>query len=285
MPLRLMKPAILGAIIALAPLAPATAEETAPVDRVVATVNGTDITLGHMIVLRAGLPAQYDQVPAQVLFDGILDQLVQQTLLAQSHEGDPSRQARLIIENEERAVMASEVLSGVIDSAISDDTIQAAYEARYAGTESEVEYSAAHILVATEEEAADLIAKIEEGAEFPDLAREFSTGPSGPNGGDLGWFGEGVMVAPFFEAVAALEPGQISAPVQTDFGWHVIQLKETRAKERPELDAVRGDIAEFLRAEAVEAHVATLETGADIERADLSDVDLEMLNDASLLEN
>ena len=281
---RFLKHALTGAVATCLLGTVSLAQDTPAADQVVATVNGTDITLGHMIVLRSGLPAQYSQVPAQVLFDGILEQLVQQTLLAQSLEGGPSRQAKIQIENETRAVMASEVISGVIGTAITDEAITALYEERYSGAEAETEYSAAHILVKTMEEAEDLITKLEGGADFADLAKEFSTGPSGPYGGDLGWFAEGTMVAPFFDAVKALKPGEISAPVQTDFGWHVIKLKETRAKERPELDAVRAELMDSLRSDAIEAQVARLEESASIERAEPGSINADLLNDVSLLE-
>lgn len=266
-------------------LSPAlSAQEEPTVATVVATVNGTDITLGHMLILRAGLPEQYAQVPAQTLFDGILNQLIQQELLSQSQGGDLPPHVQLMIENENRAIIASDVIADVMDEGISEDAIQAAYEAQYQEAEAGIEYSAAHILVETEEEAADLVAKLDEGAEFATLAREFSTGPSGPSGGDLGWFGEGVMVEPFFEAVTALDVGEVSPPVKTDFGWHVIKLKDTRSKERPELEAVRAQLEDVLRNEAIETFINQLEKRGEVDRADTTDLDPAILNDPSLLE-
>jgi len=274
------------AAVALSALAiPAMAQDTPKADQVVASVNGTDITLGHMIVLRSGLPPQYAQIPDETLFDGILNQLIQQTLLAQSLEGEPSLQVKLLIENERRALLASQVISEMMGAEIDEAAIQAAYEEQYALATASTEYSAAHILVETEDEAKDLIRKLDDGAEFAALAREFSTGPSGPGGGDLGWFGEGVMVAPFFEAVIALKPGEVSPPVQTDFGWHVILLKETRSQERPALSAVRDEIIESMRNAALEARLAELETSGEVERPDLSGLDASVLSDPSILEN
>ena len=237
-----------------------------------------------MIVLRAGLPPQYDQVPAQTLFNGILEQLIQQTLLAQSLEGEPSRQSSILIENETRAITASEVIGRILETPLREEDVEAAYAETYLSLDQSTEYSAAHILLETEEHAQQMIKQLEEGAEFSALAREFSTGPSGPSGGDLGWFGEGVMVEPFFDAVSALEPGEVSKPVKTDFGWHVILLKDTRAKEAPALDEVRRDIENMLRDAALDAYVSDLEAQGTIQRTDLTEIKPEALNDPSLLE-
>ena len=264
---------------------PATAQDTPDPDTVMATVNGTDITLGHMIALRASLPAQYAQLPAELLFDGILDQLIQQTLLMQDHDGDLSRQNALILENERRGIIASEVIDKVMNVDLSDDAVQAVYDEDYAGAEAETEYQAAHILVNAEDDAKTIVQELADGADFDELAAEKSTGPSGPNGGDLGWFGAGVMVEPFFQAVTGLEPGQISDPVQTQFGWHVIKLNETRVKDVPDLEEVRADIEEQLRQAAFDAHLETLTEGAKINRTDTTDIAAETVNNLDLLEN
>ncbi len=262
----------------------AAAEGHATADTVVATVNGTEITLGHMLVLRQRLPQQYQQLPPDVLFDGILDQLVQQTLLGEQADG-LSYQSQVTLQNEERALRAAEELRSVVDAAMTEEAIQQAYDDLYAGTEPETEYNASHILVATEEEAAALVTDLEGGADFAELAMEKSTGPSGPRGGELGWFGTGAMVAPFEEAVLALEVGAISAPVQTQFGWHVIKLNETRVKDAPALEEVRGQLVETVQGDAIAARIEELTSGAEITRSTTEEIDPAVLNDMSLLEN
>lgn len=252
-------------------------------NKVVATVNGTDITLGHMIVLKQRLPQQYQQLPGDVLFEGILDQLVQQTLLGQQIE-DLTNGSRLTLENEERALRASDEIRSVVDAATTDEALQAAYDAAYGNAEPETEYNASHILVETEEAAAALITELEGGADFAELARENSTGPSGPNGGQLGWFGKGAMVAPFEEAVLATDVGTISGPVQTQFGWHVIKLNETRIKDAPALEEVRPQLVDDASRAAIEARVEELEGGADITRLTATDVDPALLDQTDLLE-
>lgn len=262
----------------------AQAENHVSGDTVVATVNGTDITLGHMIILKQGLPQQYQQLPPDVLFNGILDQLVQQTVLGDSIESlSPAGQR--VLDNEIRSIRAAEKVQSITAEAVTEDALQAAYEKAYSDLEPETEYNASHILVETEEEAQALVVDLEGGADFATLAQEKSTGPSGPNGGQLGWFGAGAMVAPFEEAVVAMEPETISAPVQTQFGWHVIRLNETRLKNAPPLEQVQGELAEQIRREAIEAQVEVLLQEASVDRIEEGALDPTILNDTSLLEN
>ena len=272
-----------AAIVALLALsAPVRADSHIGADTVVATVNGTEITLAHMIVLKQRLPAQYQSLPGDVLFDGILDQLVQQTILGeQSGELSPGSVATL--ENEERALKASQVISQISSDAATDTALQAAYNAAYGGTEPETEYNASHILVETEDEASALLEALDGGADFATLAQENSTGPSGPNGGQLGWFGLGAMVPQFEAAVVAMDAEAISDPVQTQFGWHVIRLNETRLKEAPTLDEVRGELVDEVQREAIEARVAELSDGAEITRKTTAEIDPALLDVLSLL--
>ena len=268
--------------LTLALAGPGHAENHLAADMVVATVNDTEITLGHMIVLKQRLPAQYQQLPAEVLFEGILDQLVQQTLLGESVD-ELSLGSRIVLENESRSLRAAEEIQRITESAVSEEALQAAYEAAFANVEPATEYNASHILVPTEEEAQALIEELAGGADFATLAQEKSTGPSGPNGGQLGWFGLGAMVAPFEEAVVAMEVGTVSEPVQTQFGWHVIRLNETRLKDAPALDEVRGDLAETLRREAIENRLSELTEGAKIDRVEAGTIDPNVLNDISIV--
>ncbi|MFL4469328.1 peptidylprolyl isomerase [Tateyamaria armeniaca] len=269
----------LGLVAAMA--LPAAAQDA---DQVVATVNGTDITIGHMIVARATLPQQFQELPDEVLFNGILEQLVQQTLLAQSFDGELPKRAQLSLENETRSLTAGETLEQVFSTALNPVAVQSAYQARFEGAEQAQEYNASHILVETEEAALAVKEEIENGADFAATAREKSTGPSGPNGGQLGWFGTGAMVPSFEAAVIALEVGEVSAPVQTQFGWHVIILNETRVQERPTLDQVRPEIEEELRAAALEARIEELSADAEIDQSGAEGVDPAILKDLALVQ-
>lgn len=265
--------------------APASAQEEPTRDTVLATVGETEITLGHAISLRASLPEQYDQVAPQALFEGVLDQLIQQTLLLQAHDGDLSAAAQLRLDNERRAIVASDMIASVTGDAVTEAAIRDIFESDYSGAGEEIEYRAAHILVETEEEAQDLAEQIADGTNFAALAQEHSIGPSGPSGGKLGWFGDGVMVPDFFEAVTALEVGEVSAPVETQFGWHLIKLDETRDKAQPELEQVRDEIADTLRRQALDSYLDALAADTAVERSGIEAVEPAAINRVDLLEN
>ena len=127
----------------------------------------------------------------------------------------------------------------------------------------QLQFKARHILVASQGEAIDLITELDGGADFEELARDKSTGPSGPTGGDLGWFSPNQMVPPFSNAVAALEDGKYtSEPLQTQFGWHVILREESRDAEPPTLESVREVITQQVQQKKLQAYIASLRVAA-----------------------
>lgn len=273
---------IFAAIILSAVTASAVQAEPSA-DTVVASVNGTEITVGHMILVRESLPEQYRNLPNEQLFDGILEQLIQQTLLADLIGDNDSREIRLTLENDRRLMKASQAVEELSAQAIGEDEIAASYDDRYADADMGMEYDASHILVETEEAAVNLIDKLQAGADFVELAKEFSTGPSGPGGGALGWFGLGMMVPPFEAAVVAMEKGAISSPVKTDFGWHVIKLNDTRAISAPALDQVRGEIIAELQRMAIERRIDELRQQATINRTPVDDIGVEVISQSELM--
>jgi peptidyl-prolyl cis-trans isomerase C len=259
------------------------AQEDLTADTVIATVDGAEITLGHMMIVRESLPEQYQKFPDDQLFTGILEQLIQQTILATIDDGPDSLRTQFTLENDRRLMRASNAVDAISAEAVTEDAIQAAYQEQYDGSELGNEFNASHILVETEESALNIIAKAKEGTDFSNLAKEFSTGPSGPSGGQLGWFGPGMMVPPFEEAVVTMEKGQVSGPVKTNFGWHVIKLNDLRSLSAPELESVRKDISAKLQRDAVAAKVTEIQSLADIIIADTTEIDPAVLNDTSLL--
>ena len=278
----MLKKSLILPFMAAAFLATGSLAQETTADTVVATVNGTEITVGHMIMVRDGLPEQYRELPNDVLFDGILEQLVQQTVLSQSYDGSDYA-IRLRTENEERRLRAGQAIDRAVASAVTDEALQSLYQERFADFEPAREFNASHILVETREKAQDLIAELNSGADFAQLARDNSTGPSGPNGGQLGWFGAGMMVPPFEAAVMALEVGAVSEPVQTQFGWHVITLNETRLKDAPAMDEVRDTLVGELQEAAVEAEIQRLSDQAQIQRPDISAIDRNIISDTALV--
>ena len=272
----------LGAACVFGLVAPAAAQDVSA-DTVVATINGTAITLGHMIVLRETLPDQYQALPDDVLFRGILDQLIQQAALEQSLAGKTTKRDALALENSRRGYLSGVALEGVVAAAVTDTALQAAYDAKYAGAGGQTEYHAAHILVDTQEKAAALKAEIDTGADFAELARANSTDGAAESGGDLGWFGPGMMVKPFEDAVLAMKPGEVAGPVQTQFGWHLIKLAETRIASAPPLDQVRDELATEIEKTAVAAAIDALTAAATVTRPG-EGIDPAALKDQSLLD-
>jgi peptidyl-prolyl cis-trans isomerase C len=265
---------------------PALAQDDAPTaDTVVATVNGTDITLGELIILREKLPAQYQALPDDMLFKGLIDQAIQQTALEQSVADSKSKRDEIWMRTDQRSYLAGKALQAVVQAAVTDAALQAAYDEKYTNAPAAKEYSAQHILVDSEEKAKELKGQIDGGADFAELAKSNSTDTgSAVNGGDLGWFGVGMMVKPFEDAVIAAAPGTVVGPVQTDFGWHLIKLNEVRDATKPTIDEVREELAAELEQKAVEAHVTELTGKAEITRPG-EGLDPALLRDATLLDN
>ncbi|MEJ6396550.1 peptidylprolyl isomerase [Yoonia sp. 208BN28-4] len=273
---------LLGSAALMAGLATAASAQDA--DTVIATVGDTEITLGQMIITRAQLPQQYAQLPDDVLFIGILDQLIQQQLLADAL-GDAPARVEYALENERRTLMAGETINDITREAITDEAVQAAYDERFADVEPATEYNASHLLVETEEEAIAAKARVEDdGEEFADVARDVSTGPTGPNGGNLGWFGAGQMVPEFEQAVMDMEVGSVAGPVQTQFGWHVIALNEVRDAELPSLDSVRQEITGQLQEAAIQERLTALEEEITVTRPEEGAFDPALISNLDLLE-
>jgi peptidyl-prolyl cis-trans isomerase C len=265
---------------------PLTAQEAANADpsTVVATVGGTEITIGHMIVAWASLPEQYQGLPDDVLFQGILDQLVQQTALQQQFDGNLPARVALQLENERRSLTAGEAVNGIMEAPLEEADVQAAYDKDYADVDQAPEFNASHILVETEEEAIAVQQELADGAEFAAVAREKSTGPSGPNGGQLGWFGKGAMVPEFEAAVTELEVEAVSDPVKTQFGWHVIKLNETRAQNVPPLEEVREEIELQIRQIHAQEEIEAITAAADVDRSGAEGIAPSVIKQVNVLE-
>lgn len=280
----MLKSALFGAALAVATAGVVRAAEPTA-DTVVATVNGKDITLGHMIAMRESLPPQYLQLDDKTLFDGILDQLVQQEALAEVAAADLRKRDTLTLENQRRGYLAGVTLDETAKAAVTDAAVQALFDEKYAHAEPGKEYSAAHILVATEDEAKAIKAELDGGADFAAIAKEKSTDRgSAAAGGDLGWFGVGMMVKPFEDAVIAMKKGEVSAPVQSQFGWHIIKLNDERTAAKPTIEDVRAELEGELQGSAVEAKVTELTGAAKVEKK-VDGVDPAILKNVTLIDN
>jgi peptidyl-prolyl cis-trans isomerase C len=239
--------------------APAETEE----NPVLARVNGVDI---HMKEVRHFMQQQSKEVsPQQALIEMINVELLAQAAKDQGMLNDEA--LMLEIKRNTSGIIASHYLNNYLDHLeISDEDLQKRYQQDYKESSQAKEYNANHILLDSEAEARDMIKQLDGGADFSELAKKHSTGPSGKNGGSLGWFKKADMVEPFAEATAALSPGKYSKdPVQTQFGWHVILLNETRTPEPPSFESVRDHIRTTIAAENIRNMVKALHEKANIE--------------------
>ncbi len=258
---------------------PAFAQEA---DTVVATVNGEAITLGQMIVMRQGLGADATQnLPDTALWDLMLDQMIRQTAVAQATGKKLSQRDAAALEIERRSYLAGSVLEKVAAAEPTEAELRTAYDQAFGSAEPVVEYNAAHILVKTKEEADAIAKQLADGADFGQLAAEKSTDNSGPNKGDLGWFQAAQMVAPFADAVKTLEKGKVAAPVETQFGWHVIKLIDSREATPPSFDDIKAELAVQVRRDRVQSEIEKRLSESKVEKTEGLSPDL--LNKTEIL--
>jgi peptidyl-prolyl cis-trans isomerase C len=258
-----------GALIAGCDQKPATdAASLAPVtkDNAVASVNGTFISKKTLETLEKEIAerSQGQTFPREQL----LEELIQRELLiqqAQQKHLDKSPEVMERLATVKNSLLSQAALQDYLKTnPVTDEEIKAEYDSKMADMGSE--YKARHILVKTEDEAKKIIAELNKGGDFTALAKKHSLDPMGSEGGDLGWFTADRMVAPFSEAVVALENGKFTQqPVQTQFGWHVILREESRALTPPPLDAVKEQIRPMLQRQKAQAMIENLRKTAQVE--------------------
>jgi len=249
---------------------PAQPAAAPPPDTVVAVVNGKKVTRADVIASAQTLPAEY-QSKIDAIFPALIDRLVDLTLLAEEGrkenlQDDPEVKAR--IEQVTNQMIQEVLIRRYLQKMMTEDAIKARYEKFVAEQPAQTEIRASHILVASEEEAKDIIKQLDGGADFAAIAKEKSTDPSAKqNGGDLGYFTASEMVPEFSQAVFALEKGESTkAPVKSQFGWHVIKVVDKRPKAPPSLEETHSHIEELLSGELLTAYLTSLRTTATIEK-------------------
>ncbi len=254
--------------VALSQSAPEEGESAAGV---VAVVDGVAITEDELNFAAEDLAQDLSAIPPAERRAFVVSVLIDMKLMANAARELDLDQTdvfeRRLRYLEERALRRA-YFATEINASVTQEAVQAAYDAFVAGLSQEEELRARHILVATLEDARNVRAEIDAGRPFEDVAREKSTGPSGPSGGDLGFFGRGRMVKEFEDAVFALEVGEVSDPVQTQFGWHVIKLEERRQSEPPAFEQVAGQLRQQLLIDEFESRVSELKQSAQIEITD-----------------
>ncbi len=265
--------AVLAAFVSSGP-ATVLAQDNQNLDNpVVASVNGHEIRQSNVAEAFERLPAQYQQIPFNVLLPQLVEQLVTNHLMEVAGRelelhNDEAVKAR--IRAFESAAIQQAYIERKIAEQVTEEEITRVYEQTIGNAEGPEEVRASHILVATEEEGMALLKQLADGADFAELAREHSTGPSGPSGGDLGYFTRDAMVEPFASAAFSLEIGAVGPdPVQTQFGWHVIKVIDKRQAPPANLEESRAEIQDLLTREFITAHMAELRAGAEIETFNL----------------
>lgn len=234
----------------------AQAQDPSPtndISKVVATIDGDDITLNLVLAMMSQLPPQYRNQPFEVLYEPVLDDIIDTRLAATAAKRSGIADDPLIEELAQRAydrVMAEAWISLEIQQNITDEMVEAQYAELAGDMTLREEISARHILVASEDEAKAIITRLNNGEDFATLAIELSTGPSAPNGGNLGFFKRGDMVPSFSDAAFLLEVESYSeAPVESSFGWHVIKVDDKRVLDLPPLDNIRNQLVEVMTSE------------------------------------
>lgn len=236
---------------------------------VLATVNGTPITndmfRAYVRTLAGGREPQLDAQKRKM----VLDRLIDMTVLAQNAEKtgldkDPKVAAELKIQHA-GFLAQSEVRDYMDKHPVSDDQIKAEYDKRVKSMPGK-EYRARHILVSDEKLAKSIIAQLNHGANFATLAKKYSSDGSAKSGGELGWFSPDQMVPEFSQAVEQLKKGEYThAPVRTQFGWHIIQLEDTRSATPPSLDSMRPQLENELKGQNVQDYVKNLRNAAKVD--------------------
>ena len=243
---------------------PGSAYATIDDGEVIARINGSPLYRENLEVVKENLGAEVPE-------DRLVSRMVELRLLADRarEEGldrDPKTKARIrnAIDNQLANAYLVKYMS---EMTISESDVEAAYDQAMDALGEETQYRARHILVEDEQTARDLITRLDDGADFGELAQEYSkdTG-SGDAGGELGWFSLDQMVEPFADAVGALEPGQrADEPVKTRFGWHIVQLEETRPMPKPTLEQMRPELEDRVRRDAINEMIAKLRDSANVE--------------------
>lgn len=229
------------------------------------TVNGKPIKQKEVDFITKGAKQRGNQnIPEEM----IIQELVTRELLVQEAEKkqlskDDEVSMQLYMVN--RTVLSQAAQQSYFkDNPVTDEQLKSVYDERY-GAAGAVEYKARHILVKTEDEAKKVVTELKAGGDFSALAKQYSTGPSGSKGGDLGWFGAKQMVPPFTAGVEALADGKFTeVAVKTRFGWHVILREGSRTKPAPAFETVKPQIQAKQQREGFQKYIETLKSGAAI---------------------
>src|SRR5271163_3496281 len=238
---------------------------------VLAKVNGAEIRQSDVTLAEEELGPSLAQMDPATKKENVLAFLIDMRIVAKAAEDKkiedrPDFKARLAFTR--NRLLMDNLLAVEGKAATTDEAMKKVYDEAAKQIEGEQEVHARHILVETEDEAKAIEAELKKGADFAELAKKKSKDPGAADGGDLGFFTKDQMVPEFSTVAFALEPGKISDPVKSQFGWHVIKVEEKRNRKAPDFDQVKAQIETYVTRKAQAEYVAKLREAAKVERMD-----------------
>jgi peptidyl-prolyl cis-trans isomerase C len=240
-------------------------------DTLIATINGEPYTLDLFRVFYAQRLQQAGEQNSPEFQERAFNEFMNLVVAAQDAEArklGERADVQTSLELQRMMVLSSAALQAIAaETEVTDEELEQAYE-QFKEQAKRTEYKARHILVDEQEKAQELAKQVtkKKGKNFEELAKENSLGPTADKGGDLGWFDARQMVKPFADALAKLEPGQwTEEPIQTQFGWHVILLEETRDAEPPTLEDARANLEVAVKRQKVAARLAEMRNQAMVD--------------------
>jgi peptidyl-prolyl cis-trans isomerase C len=268
---RHLKTALLAGLAVALGAAAAAAQDASKEDKVVATVNGHEIRISEVQMATDDIIGQLPDLPPKLRFPFVVEYLIERHMLAQLavKEGvaDTEEYKRRLALYQAKALRDAYFFQKIRPS-VTDEELKAAYDEEAQKLASTERVRARHILVATEKEAESIAAKLKAGEKFEDLAKQYSLDGSKDFGGDLGYFTAPEMVAEFSKATFALKVGEISDPVKTDFGWHIIKLEDRKMGAAQPFDQVKPAIRNVLLRKKVQEVINELRKTAKVEILD-----------------
>ena len=265
---RAAKIMLIGLAVGGIPFGTTVAQEE---DKVVATVNGVPIRASEVEFAAEDLLAQIANIKPDQRYQFLVSYLIERQLLAQAAEKAKISSTE---EYKKRAgfyrakALRDAYFKTKIEPLVTDKEAKARYEKETANIKPQDEVRARHILVKTEDEAKAVAAELKKGAKFEEVAKAKSAGPSAPRGGDLGYFTKDKMVPEFAKVAFDMKKGQVSAPVKTEFGWHIIKVEDRRKQTIQSFDAIKTRIRNVLLRQKVAELALTLRKKAKIEYVD-----------------
>jgi peptidyl-prolyl cis-trans isomerase C len=269
---RLVVCRLFGALAAVALLcAPIASARAADDNPVVARANGVDIHESDLAFAEEEIGSNMPQMPPEQKRDYLITYLTDVVIVSQAAEKqklDARDDVRSRLAFDRNRVLMEAMLQDAGKAALSDDAMHKVYDEAVKQMGAEEEVHARHILVPTEDEAKAIEDQLKKGADFAALAKEKSKDPGAADGGDLGYFTKDQMVPEFADAAFKLDKGQISDPIHTQFGWHVIKVEDKRTKPTPTFDQVKAQLTNYVEHRAQAEMVDNLRKTATIERLD-----------------